>query len=71
MFPARINFRWDGDIHGNHGFGWEWIFVRGRGYVSMLGGLCEDWCDVVMYCVFSIIQISCDEPPTISMKWGL
>ena len=29
---------------------------------------------VVMYCecfVFSIIQISCDEPPTISMKWGL
>ena len=31
MFPARINFRWDGDIHGNHWFGWEWIFVRGRG----------------------------------------
>lgn len=38
------------------------------GYVSMLGGLCEDWCDVVMYCVFSTIQIPCDEPPTISMK---
>ena len=36
--------------------------------MSMLGGLCEDWCDVVMYCVFSRIQISCDEPPTISMK---
>ena len=29
--------------------------------MSMLGGLCEDWCDVVRYCVFSIIQISCDE----------
>ena len=29
--------------------------------MSMLGGLCEDWCDVVMDCVFSIIQIPCDE----------
>ena len=38
------------------------------GYVSMLGGLCEDWCDVVMYCVFSTIQISCDEWGYISMK---
>ena len=45
--------------------------MRGRGYVSMLGGLCEDWCDVVMYCVFSTIQISCDEWGYISMKWGL
>lgn len=27
------------------------------GYMSMLGGLCEDWCDVVMDCVFSIIEI--------------
>ena len=39
--------------------------------MSMLGGLCEDWCDVVMYCVFSTIQISCDEWGYISMKWGL
>ena len=48
MFPARINFRWDGDIHGNHGFGWEWIFVRGRGvrlYEMRFG---EMLCDVVM-----------------------
>lgn len=37
----------------------------------MLGGLCEDWCDVVRYCVFSTIQISCDEWGYISMKWGL
>ena len=42
--------------------------MRGRGYVSMLGGLCEDWCDVVRYCVFSTIQISCDEWGYISMK---
>ena len=37
MFPARINFRWDGDIHGNHAFGWEWIFVRGRGVCVYVG----------------------------------
>ena len=37
MFPARINFRWDGEIHGNHGFGWEWIFVRGRGVCVHVG----------------------------------
>ena len=37
MFPARINFRWDGDIHGNHAFGWEWIFVRGRGIYVYVG----------------------------------
>lgn len=103
MFPARINFRWDGDIHGNHGFGWEWIFVRGRGvYVyemRFVWGLvwCRDatqfslqfkfhvmnhqlslWNEVRMdscvmswcHLVFSIIQISWDEWPTISMKWS-
>ena len=50
MFPARINFRWDGDIHGNHGFGWEWIFVRGRGVCVHVGrfvwGLV--WCREVL-----------------------
>ena len=37
MFPARINFRWDGDIHGINGFGWEWIFVRGMGIYLYVG----------------------------------
>ena len=41
MFPARINFRWDGDIHGNHAFGWEWIFVRGRVECSQLESISD------------------------------
>ena len=30
------------DLDGNGFLLGEW------GYISMLGGLCEDWCDVVM-----------------------
>ena len=48
MFPARINFRWDGDIHGNHAFGWEWIFVRGRGIYLYEMRFGEMLCDGVM-----------------------
>ena len=48
MFPARINFRWDGDIHGNHGFGWEWIFVRERGIYLYEMRFGEMMGDVVM-----------------------
>ena len=55
MFPARINFRWDGEIHGNPGFGWEWIFVRGRGvcvHVGRFGEMMGDDDDDVMRCVW-------------------
>ena len=43
--------------------------------LSLWNGVCKNSCvRVVMYCecfVFSTIQISWSEPPTISMKWGL
>ena len=47
-------------------------FCEGKGDISLWNEVCKDSC-VMSWChlVFYIIQISWDEPPTISMKWGL
>ena len=47
-------------------------FCEGKGGICLCWEVCKDSC-VMSWChlVFSIIQISWSEWPTISMKWGL
>ena len=60
------------EIHGENEVLLKVKFCEGKGCSSLWNEVCKDSC-VMSWChlVFSIIEISCDEPPTISMKWGL